>query len=162
MNLEYNPHVSTQSTWGLYSKFILKYSKMKLSSLLMLVPFALGAEMEVWDENGNVAYFDDASAERTELMFRAPDKGPRMCGGQKIPSVKKGKFTCARNKDSNGDKKKGKGRKCKFSCDDGWKMKAKKGHKGKAKPAKDGVLKCSEKAGGWKSKPKSLVCVKKD
>merc|ERR1712039_1129628 len=124
---------------GLYSKFILKYSKMKLSSLLMLVPFALGAEMEVWDENGNVAYFDDASAERTELMFRAPDKGPRMCGGQKIPSVKKGKFTCARNKDSNGDKKKGKG-----------------------KPAKDGVLKCSEKAGGWKSKPKSLVCVKKD
>merc|ERR1712157_391276 len=135
---------------GLYCEFILKYSKMKLSSLLMLVPFALGADMEVWDENGNVAYFDDASAERSELIFRAPDKGPRMCGGKKIPSVKHGKFTCTRNKDSDGNKKK----------DKGWKMKAKKGHKSKAKPAKDGVLKCSEKNGGWKSKPKSLVCVK--
>ena len=37
-----------------------------------------------------------------------------------------GKFFCKVNKDSNGDKKKGKGRKCKFRCDKGFRMKAKK------------------------------------
>ena len=70
-----------------------------------------------------------------------------------------GKFICRRNLDSSGSKK-GKGRKCSFKCDDGWRMKAKKGHKGEAKPAKDGILKCSKKTGGWKAKPKSLVCIR--
>merc|ERR1712080_244615 len=70
-----------------------------------------------------------------------------MCHGKKIPSVKHGKFTRKRNVDGEG-KKKGKGRKCTLKCD-----------KGKAKPANDGVLKCSKKPGnGWKAKPGVLRC----
>merc|ERR1711976_20200 len=78
-----------------------------------------------------------------------------MCAGKKIPGVKNGKFFCKVNKDSNGDKKKGKRRKCKFRCDKGFRMKANKGFKGAAKPAKDGVLKCTPN--GWKSKPQSRL-----
>merc|ERR1711890_14562 len=60
-----------------------------------------------------------------------------MCHGKKIPSVKHGKFTCKRNVDGEGKKK------------------------GKAKPANNGVLKCSKKPGnGWKAKPGVLRCDK--
>ena len=37
-----------------------------------------------------------------------------------------GKFFCKVNRDNKGNKKKGKGRKCKFRCDKGFRMKAKK------------------------------------
>ena len=63
---------------------------MKLSSLLLLVPFVVGELMEVWDENGMVMYYDSMSAERGSAG--PPDKGPRMCHGKKIPSVKKGMY----------------------------------------------------------------------
>merc|ERR1712113_373360 len=115
--------------------------------------------MEVWDENGMVMYYDSNGAERGN-NFGPPDKGPRMCHGKKIPSVKHGKFTCKRNLGGDG-KKKGKGRKCNLSCDKGYKIKSKKGKKGKAKPGKDGVLKCAKKpSDGWKAKPGNLQCVK--
>ena len=46
--------------------------------------------IEIWDENGMVAYVDEN--ERGSAVFGAPDKGPRECGGKKIPMVKHGKI----------------------------------------------------------------------
>ena len=45
--------------------------------------------IEIWDENGMVAYVDES--ERGSAVFGVPDKGPRECGGKKIPMVKHGK-----------------------------------------------------------------------
>ena len=45
--------------------------------------------IEIWDENGMVAYMDES--ERGHPDFGVPDKGPRECGGKKIPMVKHGK-----------------------------------------------------------------------
>ena len=45
--------------------------------------------IEIWDENGMVAYVDES--ERGSAVFGVPDKGPRECAGKKIPMVKHGK-----------------------------------------------------------------------
>ena len=45
--------------------------------------------IEIWDENGMVAYVDEN--ERGSAVFGVPDKGPRECAGKKIPMVKHGK-----------------------------------------------------------------------
>ena len=81
-------------------------------------------EYEVWDEYDNVCvnYVGDTSCDRTDVA----EKGPRMCAGVKIPTVKRGKFVCKalkKNKAKEGNSKGSKKKKCKFVCDDGWSVK---------------------------------------
>merc|ERR1719242_2403343 len=117
---------------------------MKLFSLFAVFSYATAQSMEIWDEYGNVAYVDEA--ERGSPNFGPPAKGPRECNGKKIPEVKRGKFHCKALK-----------KKCKFVCDEGWKVQWTK--QGKAsKKAKDGKIKCIA-GDGWVPKPKSLKCV---
>ena len=69
-----------------------------------------------------INYVGDASCDRTDVA----EKGPRMCGGVKIPSVKRGKFICKalkKNKAKEGNSKGSKKKKCKFVCDEGWSVK---------------------------------------
>merc|ERR1719197_2114150 len=65
---------------------------MKLFSLFTLFAASSAGMIEIWDENGMVAYVDES--ERGSAVFGVPDKGPRECGGKKIPMVKHGKFHC--------------------------------------------------------------------
>merc|ERR1712139_38386 len=137
-------------TWGV---------KMKLFSLFAVFSAAAASNVEIWDEYGNVAYVD--YEERGNANFGPPAKGPRECDGKKIPEVKRGKFICKalkKNKAKDGNSKGSKKKKCKFVCDDGWKVQWTK--QGKAsKKARDGKIKCIA-GDGWVSKPKSLKCVK--
>merc|ERR1711915_797456 len=130
-----------------------EFLKMKLFSLFTLFAASSAGMIEIWDENGMVAYVDES--ERGSAVFGVPDKGPRECAGKKIPTVKHGKFHC---KPLPKNKPRGKKKKCVFKCDPGFSVQWTK--KGKAsKKAKDGKIKC--KAGeGWIAKPKSLKCVK--
>merc|ERR1719471_2205296 len=113
---------------------------MKLFSLFTLFAASSAGMIEIWDENGMVAYVDES--ERGSAVFGVPDKGPRECAGKKIPK----------------NKPRGKKKKCVFKCDPGFRVQwTKKGKE--SKKAKDGKIKC--KAGeGWIAKPKSLKCVK--
>merc|ERR1719168_137757 len=65
---------------------------MKLFSLFTLFAASSAGMIEIWDENGMVAYVDES--ERGSAVFGVPDKGPRECAGKKIPMVKHGKFHC--------------------------------------------------------------------
>merc|ERR1719150_385294 len=96
---------------------------MKLFSLFAVFSYATAQSMEIWDEYGNVAYVDDA--ERGSPNFGPPAKGPNMCNGKKIPEVKRGKFHCKalkKNKAKDSNSKGSKKKKCKFVCDEGWKV----------------------------------------
>merc|ERR1719387_3101565 len=103
---------------------------MKLFSLFTLFAASSAGMIEIWDENGMVAYVDES--ERGSAVFGVPDKGPRECAGKKI--------------------------KCVFKCDPGFRVQwTKKGKE--SKKAKDGKIKCKA-GEGWIAKPKSLKCVK--
>merc|ERR1711937_141388 len=62
-----------------------EFLKMKLFSLFTLFAASSAGMIEIWDENGMVAYVDES--ERGSAVFGVPDKGPRECAGKKIPMV---------------------------------------------------------------------------
>ena len=51
----------------------------------MLISSLKGGNFEIWNEFGQVAY---VTSGRDVPEFRTPEKGPRECGGKKIPAVK--------------------------------------------------------------------------
>merc|ERR1712098_1022043 len=117
--------------------------KMKLFSYFALIAGALAGQTVVIDENGLVAYVDDAER-GSAPKFGPPAKGPRECNGVKIPTYKHGKYHC---KPVPKNKGRGKKKKCVFKCDAGYKVqwknmartpKSQRTAASSASPARDG------------------------